>query len=196
MGRLAVVMKNRSFIKLLIVFLSHNGADGLSCRGFLYLHQWLPGWPNSNSTTLSRSMHYIASIWANALYEVVLPVSVQKVISGCFALLAIAGIFTLTVGGFCLLGSLCFIPSTSDADGYHHAVPNCQQCWTSKIMTRDLVALIQFFSMIVFTWYGLVSIRLDSLIENPGLYPIIGGNPRRLDVADGQKQKYVTKKLN
>ncbi|MEZ9247394.1 multidrug effflux MFS transporter [Vibrio lentus] len=196
-GRLAVVMKNRSFIKLLVIFsITPMALMGFLAAGsYIYINDF--GLTEQQFSYAFAFNALCASFGPTLYMKLSYRVSVQKVISACFALLAIAGIFTLTVGGlspwfFMLIAA----PATLMV--IIMRVPGTNLMLNQQDQdTGSAVALIQFFSMICGSLgMVLVSIRPDSLIENLGFIQLSVGILGGLMWLMVRNKEYVTKKLN
>ncbi|PMH03310.1 multidrug effflux MFS transporter [Vibrio lentus] len=196
-GRLAVVMKNRSFIKLLVIFsITPMALMGFLAAGsYIYINDF--GLTEQQFSYAFAFNALCASFGPTLYMKLSYRVSVQKVISGCFALLAIAGIFTLTVGGLSPWFFM-FIAAPATLMVIIMRVPGTNLMLNQQDHdTGSAVALIQFFSMICGSLgMVLVSIRPDSLIENLGLIQLSVGILGGLMWLIVRNKEYVTKKLN
>ena len=196
-GRLAVVMKNRSFIKLLVIFsITPMALMGFLAAGsYIYINDF--GLTEQQFSYAFAFNALCASFGPTLYMKLSYRVSVQKVISGCFALLAIAGIFTLTVGGLSPWFFM-FIAAPATLMVIIMRVPGTNLMLNQQDQdTGSAVALIQFFSMICGSLgMVLVSIRPDSLIENLGFIQLSVGILGGLMWLMVRNKEYVTKKLN
>ncbi len=196
-GRLAVVMKNRSFVKLLVIFsITPMALMGFLAAGsYIYINDF--GLTEQQFSYAFAFNAMFASFGPTIYMKLSYKISVQKIISGCFTLLAIAGIFTLTVGDMSpWLFALIAAPATLMA--IIMRVPGTNLMLDQQDHdTGSAVALIQFFSMICGSLgMVLVSIRPDSLIENLGFIQLsvgVLGGAMWLMV---RNREYVTSKLN
>ncbi|WP_442806225.1 multidrug effflux MFS transporter [Vibrio splendidus] len=196
-GRLAVVMKNRSFIKLLVIFsITPMALMGFLAAGsYIYINDF--GLTEQQFSYAFAFNALCASFGPTLYMKLSYQVSVQKVISACFALLAIAGIFTLTVGGLSPWFFM-FIAAPATLMVIIMRVPGTNLMLNQQDHdTGSAVALIQFFSMICGSLgMILVSIRPDSLIENLGFIQLSVGILGGLMWLMVRNKEYVTKKLN
>ncbi|MFS1464009.1 multidrug effflux MFS transporter [Vibrio lentus] len=196
-GRLAVVMKNRSFIKLLVIFsITPMALMGFLAAGsYIYINDF--GLTEQQFSYAFAFNALCASFGPTLYMKLSYRVSVQKVISACFALLAIAGIFTLTVGGLSPWFFM-FIAAPATLMVIIMRVPGTNLMLNQQDHdTGSAVALIQFFSMICGSLgMVLVSIRPDSLIENLGFIQLSVGILGGLMWLIVRNKEYVTKKLN
>ncbi|MEZ9337485.1 multidrug effflux MFS transporter [Vibrio splendidus] len=196
-GRLAVVMKNRSFIKLLIIFsITPMALMGFLAAGsYIYINDF--GLTEQQFSYAFAFNALCASFGPTIYMKLSYRMPVQKVISGCFALLALAGIFTLTVGGLSPWFFM-FIAAPATLMVIIMRVPGTNLMLNQQDHdTGSAVALIQFFSMICGSLgMVLVSIRPDSLIENLGFIQLSVGILGGLMWLMVRNKEYVTKKLN
>ncbi|PML51401.1 hypothetical protein BCT35_16305 [Vibrio lentus] len=196
-GRLAVVMKNRSFIKLLVIFsITPMALMGFLAAGsYIYINDF--GLTEQQFSYAFAFNALCASFGPTLYMKLSYQVSVQKVISGCFTLLAIAGVFTLTVGGLSPWFFM-FIAAPATLMVIIMRVPGTNLMLNQQDQdTGSAVALIQFFSMICGSLgMVLVSIRPDSLIENLGFIQLSVGILGGLMWLIVRNKEYVTKKLN
>ncbi|MEZ9894732.1 multidrug effflux MFS transporter [Vibrio lentus] len=196
-GRLAEVMKNRSFIKLLVIFsITPMALMGFLAAGsYIYINDF--GLTEQQFSYAFAFNALCASFGPTLYMKLSYRVSVQKVISACFALLAIAGIFTLTVGGLSPWFFM-FIAAPATLMVIIMRVPGTNLMLNQQDQdTGSAVALIQFFSMICGSLgMVLVSIRPDSLIENLGFIQLSVGILGGLMWLMVRNKEYVTKKLN
>ncbi len=196
-GRLAVVMKNRSFIKLLVIFsITPMALMGFLAAGsYIYINDF--GLTEQQFSYAFAFNALCASFGPTLYMKLSYRVSVQKVISACFALLAIAGVFTLTVGGLSPWFFM-FIAAPATLMVIIMRVPGTNLMLNQQDHdTGSAVALIQFFSMICGSLgMVLVSTRPDSLIENLGFIQLSVGILGGLMWLMVRNKEYVTKKLN
>ncbi|WP_451923562.1 multidrug effflux MFS transporter [Vibrio bathopelagicus] len=196
-GRLGVVMKNRSFIKLLVIFsITPMALMGFLAAGsYIYINDF--GLTEQQFSYAFAFNALCASFGPTLYMKLSYRVSVQKVISGCFTLLAIAGIFTLTVGGLSPWFFM-FIAAPATLMVIIMRVPGTNLMLNQQDQdTGSAVALIQFFSMICGSLgMVLVSIRPDSLIENLGFIQLSVGILGGLMWLMVRNKEYVTKKLS
>ncbi|PML02960.1 multidrug effflux MFS transporter [Vibrio lentus] len=196
-GRMGVVMKNRSFVKLLVIFsITPMALMGFLAAGsYIYINDF--GLTEQQFSYAFAFNALCASFGPTLYMKLSYRVSVQKVISGCFALLAIAGIFTLTVGGLSPWFFM-FIAAPATLMVIIMRVPGTNLMLNQQDQdTGSAVALIQFFSMICGSLgMVLVSIRPDSLIENLGFIQLSVGILGGLMWLMVRNKEYVTKKLN
>ncbi|PMH23702.1 hypothetical protein BCU71_11025 [Vibrio lentus] len=196
-GRLAVVMKNRSFIKLLVIFsITPMALMGFLAAGsYIYINDF--GLTEQQFSYAFAFNALCASFGPTLYMKLSYRISVQKVISGCFALLAIAGIFTLTIGDLSPWFFM-FIAAPATLMVIIMRVPGTNLMLNQQDHdTGSAVALIQFFSMICGSLgMVLVSIRPDTLIENLGFIQLSVGILGGLMWLMVRNKEYVTKKLN
>lgn len=196
-GRLGVVMKNRSFIKLLVIFsITPMALMGFLAAGsYIYINDF--GLTEQQFSYAFAFNALCASFGPTLYMKLSYRMSVQKVISGCFTLLAIAGIFTLTVGGLSPWFFM-FIAAPATLMVIIMRVPGTNLMLNQQDQdTGSAVALIQFFSMICGSLgMVLVSIRPDSLIENLGFIQLSVGILGGLMWLMVRNKEYVTTKLN
>ncbi|MEZ9655910.1 multidrug effflux MFS transporter [Vibrio splendidus] len=196
-GRLAVVMKNRSFIKLLIIFsITPMALMGFLAAGsYIYINDF--GLTEQQFSYAFAFNALCASFGPTIYMKLSYRMPVQKVISGCFALLALAGIFTLTIGDLSPWFFM-FIAAPATLMAIIMRVPGTNLMLNQQDHdTGSAVALIQFFSMICGSLgMVLVSIRPDSLIENLGFIQLSVGTLGGLMWLMIRNKEFVTKKLN
>jgi DHA1 family bicyclomycin/chloramphenicol resistance-like MFS transporter len=196
-GRLAVVMKNRSFIKLLIIFsITPMALMGFLAAGsYIYINDF--GLTEQQFSYAFAFNALCASFGPTIYMKLSYRMPVQKVISGCFALLALAGIFTLTIGDLSPWFFM-FIAAPATLMAIIMRVPGTNLMLNQQDHdTGSAVALIQFFSMICGSLgMVLVSIRPDSLIENLGFIQLSVGTLGGLMWLMVRNKEFVTKKLN
>ncbi|MEZ8314175.1 multidrug effflux MFS transporter [Vibrio splendidus] len=196
-GRMGVVMKNRSFVKLLVIFSIIPMAlmGFLAAGSYIYIDHF--GLTEQQFSYAFAFNALCASFGPTIYMKLSYRMPVQKVISGCFALLALAGIFTLTIGDlspwfFMLIAA----PATLMA--IIMRVPGTNLMLNQQDHdTGSAVALIQFFSMICGSLgMVLVSIRPESLIENLGFIQLSVGTLGGLMWLMVRNKEFVTNKLN
>ncbi|MEZ8660237.1 multidrug effflux MFS transporter [Vibrio cyclitrophicus] len=196
-GRLTVVMKNRSFVKLLVIFSIIPMAlmGFLAAGSYIYIDHF--GLTEQQFSYAFAFNALCASFGPTLYMKLSYRVSVQKVISACFALLAIAGIFTLTVGGLSPWFFM-FIAAPATLMAIIMRVPGTNLMLNQQDHdTGSAVALIQFFSMICGSLgMVLVSIRPESLIENLGFIQLSVGTLGGLMWLMVRNKEYVTNNLN
>ncbi|MEZ9071853.1 multidrug effflux MFS transporter [Vibrio splendidus] len=196
-GRLAVVMKNRSFIKLLVIFsITPMALMGFLAAGsYIYINDF--GLTEQQFSYAFAFNALCASFGPTIYMKLSYRMPVQKVISGCFALLALAGIFTLTIGDLSPWFFM-FIAAPATLMAIIMRVPGTNLMLNQQDHdTGSAVALIQFFSMICGSLgMVLVSIRPDSLIENLGFIQLSVGTLGGLMWLMVRNKEFVTKKLN
>ncbi|MFA0608169.1 multidrug effflux MFS transporter [Vibrio tasmaniensis 1F-187] len=196
-GRMGVVMKNRSFLKLLVIFSIIPMAlmGFLAAGSYIYIDHF--GLTEQQFSYAFAFNALCASFGPTIYMKLSYRISVQKVISGCFALLAIAGIFTLTIGDLSPWFFM-FIAAPATLMVIIMRVPGTNLMLNQQDHdTGSAVALIQFFSMICGSLgMVLVSIRPDSLIENLGFIQLSVGILGGLMWLMVRNKEYVTKKLN
>ena len=196
-GRMGVVMKNRSFIKLLVIFsITPMALMGFLAAGsYIYINHF--GLTEQQFSYAFAFNALCASFGPTIYMKLSYRMSVQKVISGCFALLAIAGIFTLTFGDQSPWFFM-FIAAPATLMVIIMRVPGTNLMLNQQDHdTGSAVALIQFFSMICGSLgMVLVSIRPDSLIENLGFIQLSVGALGGLMWLMVRNKEYVTTKLN
>ncbi|MFA0228736.1 hypothetical protein BH584_20340, partial [Vibrio sp. 10N.261.45.E1] len=97
-GRMGVVMKNRSFVKLLVIFsITPMALMGFLAAGsYIYIDHF--GLTEQQFSYAFAFNAFCASFGPTIYMKLSYRIPVPKVITGCFALLAFAGIFTLTIG--------------------------------------------------------------------------------------------------
>ena len=168
-GRMGVVMKNRSFVKLLVIFSIIPMAlmGFLAAGSYIYIDHF--GLTEQQFSYAFAFNALCASFGPTIYMKLSYRMPVQKVISGCFALLALAGIFTLTIGDLSPWFFM-FIAAPATLMAIIMRVPGTNLMLNQQDHdTGSAVALIQFFSMICGSLgMVLVSIRPESLIENLG----------------------------
>ncbi|MEZ8395691.1 multidrug effflux MFS transporter [Vibrio cyclitrophicus] len=196
-GRMGVVMKNRSFVKLLVIFSIIPMAlmGFLAAGSYIYINDF--GLTEQQFSYAFAFNALCASFGPTLYMKLSYRVSVQKVISACFALLAIAGIFTLTVGGLSPWFFM-FIAAPATLMVIIMRVPGTNLMLNQQDHdTGSAVALIQFFSMICGSLgMVLVSIRPESLIENLGFIQLSVGTLGGLMWLMVRNKEYVTNNLN
>ncbi|MFA0074420.1 multidrug effflux MFS transporter [Vibrio cyclitrophicus] len=196
-GRMGVVMKNRSFVKLLVIFSIIPMAlmGFLAAGSYIYIDHF--GLTEQQFSYAFAFNALCASFGPTLYMKLSYRVSVQKVISACFALLAIAGIFTLTVGGLSPWFFM-FIAAPATLMAIIMRVPGTNLMLNQQDHdTGSAVALIQFFSMICGSLgMVLVSIRPESLIENLGFIQLSVGTLGGLMWLMVRNKEYVTNNLN
>ena len=113
-------MKNRSFLKLLVIFSIIPMAlmGFLAAGSYIYIDHF--GLTEQQFSYAFAFNALCASFGPTIYMKLSYRMPVQKVISGCFALLALAGIFTLTIRWPVPL-VLYVHRCTSNTDGDHHA---------------------------------------------------------------------------
>ena len=196
-GRMGVVMKNRSFIKLLVIFsITPMALMGFLAAGsYIYINDF--GLTEQQFSYAFAFNALCASFGPTIYMKLSYRMPVQKVISGCFALLALAGIFTLTIGDLSPWFFM-FIAAPATLMAIIMRVPGTNLMLNQQDHdTGSAVALIQFFSMICGSLgMVLVSIRPDSLIENLGFIQLSVGTLGGLMWLMVRNKEFVTKKLN
>ena len=196
-GRMGVVMKNRSFIKLLVIFsITPMALMGFLAAGsYIYIDHF--GLTEQQFSYAFAFNALCASFGPTIYMKLSYKISVQKVISGCFALLAIAGIFTLTIGDLSPWFFM-FIAAPATLMVIIMRVPGTNLMLNQQDHdTGSAVALIQFFSMICGSLgMVLVSIRPESLIENLGFIQLSIGTLGGLMWLMVRNKEFVTNKLN
>lgn len=196
-GRMGVVMKNRSFIKLLVIFsITPMALMGFLAAGsYIYIDHF--GLTEQQFSYAFAFNALCASFGPTIYMKLSYKISVQKVISGCFALLAIAGIFTLTIGELSPWFFM-FIAAPATLMVIIMRVPGTNLMLNQQDHdTGSAVALIQFFSMICGSLgMVLVSIRPESLIENLGFIQLSIGTLGGLMWLMVRNKEFVTTKLN
>ncbi|MEZ8780612.1 multidrug effflux MFS transporter [Vibrio splendidus] len=196
-GRMGVVMKNRSFVKLLVIF----SIIPMALMGFLaagsYIYIDLFGLTEQQFSYAFAFNALCASFGPTIYMKLSYRMPVQKVISGCFALLALAGIFTLTIGDLSPWFFM-FIAAPATLMAIIMRVPGTNLMLNQQDHdTGSAVALIQFFSMICGSLgMVLVSIRPESLIENLGFIQLSIGTLGGLMWLMVRNKEFVTNKLN
>ncbi|MDA0155390.1 multidrug effflux MFS transporter [Vibrio sp. Makdt] len=196
-GRMAVVMKNRSFVKLLVIFsITPMALMGFLAAGsYIYINDF--GLTEQQFSYAFAFNALCASFGPTIYMKLSYRMPVQKVITGCFALLALAGIFTLTIGDLSPWFFM-FIAAPATLMAIIMRVPGTNLMLNQQDHdTGSAVALIQFFSMICGSLgMVLVSIRPDSLIENLGFIQLSVGTLGGLMWLMVRNKEYVTTKLN
>ncbi|WP_456294033.1 multidrug effflux MFS transporter [Vibrio atlanticus] len=196
-GRMGVVMKNRSFVKLLVIFSIIPMAlmGFLAAGSYIYIDHF--GLTEQQFSYAFAFNALCASFGPTIYMKLSYRMPVQKVISGCFALLALAGIFTLTIGDLSPWFFM-FIAAPATLMAIIMRVPGTNLMLNQQDHdTGSAVALIQFFSMICGSLgMVLVSIRPESLIENLGFIQLSVGILGGLMWLMVRNKEYVTKKLN
>ena len=196
-GRMGVVMKNRSFVKLLVIFSIIPMAlmGFLAAGSYIYINHF--GLTEQQFSYAFAFNAFCASFGPTIYMKLSYRMSVQKVISGCFALLAIAGIFTLSIGDLSPWFFM-FIAAPATLMAIIMRVPGTNLMLNQQDQdTGSAVALIQFFSMICGSLgMVLVSIRPESLIENLGFIQLSVGILGGLMWLMVRNKEFVTKKLN
>ncbi|MFS1492024.1 multidrug effflux MFS transporter [Vibrio splendidus] len=196
-GRMGVVMKNRSFVKLLVVFSIIPMAlmGFLAAGSYIYIDHF--GLTEQQFSYAFAFNALCASFGPTIYMKLSYRMPVQKVISGCFVLLALAGIFTLTIGDLSPWFFM-FIAAPATLMAIIMRVPGTNLMLNQQDHdTGSAVALIQFFSMICGSLgMVLVSIRPDSLIENLGFIQLSVGTLGGLMWLMVRNKEFVTKKLN
>ncbi|CDU03753.1 membrane transport protein [Vibrio coralliirubri] len=196
-GRMGVVMKNRSFLKLLVIFSIIPMAlmGFLAAGSYIYIDRF--GLTEQQFSYAFAFNALCASFGPTIYMKLSYRMPVQKVISGCFALLALAGIFTLTIGDLSPWFFM-FIAAPATLMAIIMRVPGTNLMLNQQDHdTGSAVALIQFFSMICGSLgMVLVSIRPESLIENLGFIQLSIGTLGGLMWLMVRNKEFVTKKLN
>ncbi|MDH5938268.1 multidrug effflux MFS transporter [Vibrio splendidus] len=196
-GRMGVVMKNRSFLKLLVIFSIIPMAlmGFLAAGSYIYIDHF--GLTEQQFSYAFAFNALCASFGPTIYMKLSYRISVQKVISGCFALLAIAGIFTLTIGDLSPWFFM-FIAAPATLMAIIMRVPGTNLMLNQQDHdTGSAVALIQFFSMICGSLgMVLVSIRPESLIENLGFIQLSVGTLGGLMWLMVRNKEFVINKLN
>ncbi|WP_186171414.1 multidrug effflux MFS transporter [Vibrio chagasii] len=196
-GRMGVVMKNRSFVKLLVIFsITPMALMGFLAAGsYIYINDF--GLTEQQFSYAFAFNALCASFGPTIYMKLSYRMPVQKVITGCFALLALAGIFTLTIGDLSPWFFM-FIAAPATLMAIIMRVPGTNLMLNQQDHdTGSAVALIQFFSMICGSLgMVLVSIRPDSLIENLGFIQLSVGTLGGLMWLMVRNKEYVTTKLN
>ncbi|WP_456154897.1 multidrug effflux MFS transporter [Vibrio coralliirubri] len=196
-GRMGVVMKNRSFLKLLVIFSIIPMAlmGFLAAGSYIYIDHF--GLTEQQFSYAFAFNALCASFGPTIYMKLSYRMPVQKVISGCFALLALAGIFTLTIGGLSPWFFM-FIAAPATLMAIIMRVPGTNLMLNQQDHdTGSAVALIQFFSMICGSLgMVLVSIRPESLIENLGFIQLSIGTLGGLMWLMVRNKEFVTNKLN
>ena len=195
-GRMGVVMKNRSFVKLLVIFSIIPMAlmGFLAAGSYIYIDHF--GLTEQQFSYAFAFNALCASFGPTIYMKLSYRMLVQKVISGCFALLALAGIFTLTIGDLSPWFFM-FIAAPATLMAIIMRVPGTNLMLNQQDHdTGSAVALIQFFSMICGSLgMVLVSIRPESLIENLGFIQLSVGTLGGLMRLMVRNKEYVTTKL-
>ncbi|WP_442478166.1 Bcr/CflA family efflux MFS transporter [Vibrio celticus] len=196
-GRMGVVMKNRSFVKLLVIFSIIPMAlmGFLAAGSYIYIDHF--GLTEQQFSYAFAFNALCASFGPTIYMKLSYRMPVQKVISGCFALLALAGIFTLTIGDLSPWFFM-FIAAPATLMAIIMRVPGTNLMLNQQDHdTGSAVALIQFFSMICGSLgMVLVSIRPESLIENLGFIQLSIGTLGGLMWLMVRNKEFVTNKLN
>ncbi|MEZ9607530.1 multidrug effflux MFS transporter [Vibrio cyclitrophicus] len=196
-GRMGVVMKNRSFIKLLVIFsITPMALMGFLAAGsYIYIDHF--GLTEQQFSYAFAFNALCASFGPTIYMKLSYRMLVQKVISGCFALLVLAGIFTLTIGDLSPWFFM-FIAAPATLMAIIMRVPGTNLMLNQQDHdTGSAVALIQFFSMICGSLgMVLVSIRPDSLIENLGFIQLSVGTLGGLMWLMVRNKEFVTNNLN
>ncbi|MEZ9623376.1 multidrug effflux MFS transporter [Vibrio sp. 10N.222.55.A3] len=196
-GRMGVVMKNRSFVKLLVIFSIIPMAlmGFLAAGSYIYIDHF--GLTEQQFSYAFAFNALCASFGPTIYMKLSYRMPVQKVISGCFALLALAGIFTLTIGDLSPWFFM-FIAAPATLMAIIMRVPGTNLMLNQQDHdTGSAVALIQFFSMICGSLgMVLVSIRPESLIENLGFIQLSIGTLGVLMWLMVRNKEFVTNKLN
>lgn len=196
-GRMGVVMKNRSFVKLLVIFSIIPMAlmGFLAAGSYIYIDHF--GLPEQQFSYAFAFNALCASFGPTIYMKLSYRMPVQKVITGCFALLALAGIFTLTIGDQSPWFFM-FIAAPATLMAIIMRVPGTNLMLNQQDHdTGSAVALIQFFSMICGSLgMVLVSIRPESLIENLGFIQLSVGTLGGLMWLMVRNKEFVTNKLN
>ncbi|MEZ8609272.1 multidrug effflux MFS transporter [Vibrio sp. 10N.239.311.G01] len=196
-GRMGVVMKNRSFVKLLVIFSIIPMAlmGFLAAGSYIYIDHF--GLTEQQFSYAFAFNALCASFGPTIYMKLSYRMPVQKVISGCFALLALAGIFTLTIGDLSPWFFM-FIAAPATLMAIIMRVPGTNLMLNQQDHdTGSAVALIQFFSMICGSLgMVLVSIRPESLIENLGFIQLSIGTLGSLMWLMVRNKEFVTNKLN
>ncbi|MEZ9883492.1 multidrug effflux MFS transporter [Vibrio splendidus] len=196
-GRMGVVMKNRSFVKLLVIFSIIPMAlmGFLAAGSYIYIDHF--GLTEQQFSYAFAFNALCASFGPTIYMKLSYRMPVQKVISGCFALLALAGIFTLTIGDLSPWFFM-FIAAPATLMAIIMRVPGTNLMLNQQDHdTGSAVALIQFFSMICGSLgMVLVSVRPESLIENLGFIQLSVGTLGGLMWLMVRNKEFVTNKLN
>ena len=196
-GRMGVVMKNRSFLKLLVIFSIIPMAlmGFLAAGSYIYIDHFRL---TEQQFSYAFAFNALCASFGPTIYmKLSYRMPVQKVISGCFALLALAGIFTLTIGDLSPWFFM-FIAAPATLMAIIMRVPGTNLMLNQQDHdTGSAVALIQFFSMICGSLgMVLVSIRPESLIENLGFIQLSVGTLGGLMWLMVRNKEFVINKLN
>ncbi|MEZ8824025.1 multidrug effflux MFS transporter [Vibrio amylolyticus] len=175
-GRLGVVLKNPKFIALLAIF----SIPPMTLMGFLAAGSYI--YINGFGLTEQQFSYAFAfnalcaSFGPTIYMKLSRRVPAQTIISLCFALLALAGVLTMTIGNISpWIFALIAAPATLMVITMRVPGTNLMLNQQSHD-TGSAVALIQFCAMICGSLgMLLVSLRPDSLIENLGAIQLIVG---------------------
>ncbi|MCL9775282.1 multidrug effflux MFS transporter [Vibrio sp. S4B1] len=175
-SRLGVVMKNPRFVALLAIFSVTPMAlmAFLASGSYIYINGF--GLTEQEFSYAFAFNALCASFGPTLYMKLSRHISVQKVISLCFALLACAGILTLTIGDTSPWLFAC-IAAPATVMVIAMRVPGTNLMLDQQDHdTGSAVALIQFFAMICGSiGMVLVSLRPESLISNLGAIQLFVG---------------------
>ncbi|WP_295898888.1 multidrug effflux MFS transporter [uncultured Vibrio sp.] len=175
-GRLGVVLKNPRFVALLGIFSITPMAlmAFLAAGSYIYINDF--GLTEQQFSYAFAFNALCASFGPTLYMKLSRRIPVQTVISLCFALLAIAGVLTITIGDISpWIFALIAAPATLMVITMRVPGTNLMLNQQSHD-TGSAVALIQFSAMICGSLgMLLVSIRPESLVENLGAIQLMVG---------------------
>jgi len=191
-GRLAVVVKNRNFVSLLCIFSLAPMAmmAFLAAGSYIYIDGF--GLTEQQFSYAFAFNAFAASFGPTIYIKLSKRVSVQTIISICFALLTICGIFTYTIGHLSpWIFALIVAPATLAVIASRVPGTNLMLEQQDKD-TGSAVAIIQFCGMTCGSiGMILVSLRPESLIENLGIIQFVIGTTGGLLWLFAKKRDYV-----
>jgi len=166
-GRLGTVLKNTHFVSLLAIFSIVPMAlmSFLAAGSYIYINDF--GLTEQEFSYAFSFNAFFASFGPTIYIKLSKYMSVERIISGCFALLMVCGVLTYTVGQLSPW-IFAFIAAPATLCVIAMRIPATNLMLDQQDTdTGSVVAIIQFSSMI-FGALGmtLVSIRPESLIEN------------------------------
>jgi DHA1 family bicyclomycin/chloramphenicol resistance-like MFS transporter len=168
-GRLAVVVKNPNFVRLLCIFSIIPMAllAFLGAGSYIYINDF--GLTEQEFSYAFAFNAFFASFGPRLYIKLSQKISIETIISFCFALLATCGILTYTIGHLSpWIFALLAAPATLAVISIRIPGTNLMLNQQDKD-TGSAVAIIQFLGMICGSvGILLVSLNPDTLIENLG----------------------------
>ncbi|WP_456107139.1 multidrug effflux MFS transporter [Photobacterium frigidiphilum] len=195
-GRLGVVLKNPRFVALLMIFSITPMAlmAFLAAGSYIYINGF--GLTEQQFSYAFAFNALCASFGPTIYMKLSRYIPVQKIITLCFLLLAIAGMLTITIGHMspwvfaCIAAPATLMVITMRVPGTNLMLDQQDND------TGSAVALIQFCSMICGSLgMVLVSVRPESLIENLGAIQLFVGITGGFLWLLAKNRSFVTEKL-